>query len=166
MTTDRRLETVAYALLRAGFGAILWTHGWPKLLHEPHGSMGDPMAGSLHLIRDALHLPFAPLLAVLVMLLETGGAVLLAAGAVTRLVALAFVGEMLGIGVALGPTWPWIDRGIEYPVLMGLLAGYIAVRGGGPWSVDGLWTARRRRDRARRAHGAPQLADRPVGRRE
>lgn len=164
--TSPRLEPVAYALLRVGFGAILLTHGLPKLLHESHGSMGDPMAGSLHLIRDVMHLPFAPQLAFLVMLLETGGAVLLAAGALTRLVALAFVGEMLGISVALGPTWPWIDRGIEYPVLMALLAAWMAVRGGGPLSLDGLWSGRRGRDPASRADGAPRLPVSPGGRRE
>lgn len=136
-----RIESAAYALLRAGFGAILFTHGWPKALGQSHGSMADPMAGSIRLIDQVMGLPFAPQLAFLVILLETVGAVALMAGLGTRWVALAFVAEMIGICVALGPTWPWIDRGIEYPMLMAALAGYVAVRGGGAWSVDG----RRRR---------------------
>jgi len=30
----------------------------------------------------------------------------------------------------------WVDRGIEFPFLMGALALYIAVRGGGRYSID------------------------------
>ena len=129
-------EPWLYALLRGGFGAILLTHGWPKVLGTGHGSMADPMAGSINLIGNVMGLPFAPQLAVLVMLLESAGAVLLALGLFTRPVALLLVVEMAGICYALGPAWPWIDRGIEYPVLMGLLALYMAVRGAGAWSLD------------------------------
>ena len=132
-----RLEPAAYALLRFAFGAILFTHGLPKALGTSHGSMADPMAGSIRLIDQVMGLPFAPQLAFLVMLLETVGAAALAVGFCTRWVALAFTLEMVGICVALGPTWPWIDRGIEYPVLMAVLAAYVVVRGGGALSVDG-----------------------------
>jgi putative oxidoreductase len=141
--TAVRLEPAAYALLRFAFGAILFTHGLPKALGTSHGSMGDPMAGSIRLIDQVMGLPFAPQLAFLVMLLETVGAVALAVGFCTRWVALAFTMEMIGICVALGPTWPWIDRGIEYPVLMAMLAAYVVVRGGGAYAVDGRmpWSA-------------------------
>ena len=44
--------------------------------------------------------------------------------------------QMLAICLALGPTWPWIDRGIEFPFLMLFLAVFIAAKGGGEWSVD------------------------------
>lgn len=124
-----RYEPAAYALLRVVFGVILFTHGLPKALHIPHGSMADPMAGSINLIGNVMGLPFAPQLAILVMLLETLGAAMLALGVCTRVLALLFVFEMAGICLALGPGWVWIDRGIEYPVLMGFLALYIAVRG-------------------------------------
>lgn len=43
---------------------------------------------------------------------------------------------MVGLSLALGPTWPWIDRGIEYPVLMLFLALYLAFKGGGRCSLD------------------------------
>src|SRR5690606_14210714 len=98
--------------------------------------MADPMAGSINLIRNVMGLPFAPQLALLVMLLETLGAVMLAIGLWTRPVALAIAVQMAGICYALGPTWPWIDRGIEFPVLMLFLALYIAARGGGRYAVD------------------------------
>lgn len=131
-----RLEPVAYASLRVLFAAILFTHGLPKALGLSHGSMADPMAGSINMIREVMGLPFAPQLAALVMLLETIGAIVLAVGYRTRLVAFAFAIEMVGISYALGPTWPWIDRGIEYPVLMGGLALYVSFRGAGAYALD------------------------------
>jgi putative oxidoreductase len=98
--------------------------------------MADPMAGSINLIQNVMGLPFAPQLAFLVMLLETGGAILLALGFCTRAVALLVALEMAGISFALGPNWPWIDRGIEFPVLMGFLALYMTARGGGAFALD------------------------------
>lgn len=131
-----RYEPVAYALLRLVFAIVIFTHGLPKALGTAHGSMADPMAGSIGLIGNVMGLPFAPQLAYLVMLLETVGALALALGFRTRTVALLLALEMVGISLALGPTWPWIDRGIEYPVLMLFLALYMVFRGGGPWSLD------------------------------
>lgn len=137
-------EPIAYALLRITTGAVLLTHGLPKVLGTSHGSMADPMAGSTNLIENVMGLPFAPQLAICVMLLETIGAVMLAIGMATRPVALLFLVEMLGICFALGPTWPWIDRGIEYPVVLGVLSLYMITRGGGYWSVDELLHRRQR----------------------
>lgn len=131
-----RLEPVLYAVVRGVFGVVMFTHGLPKALGRPHGSMADPMAGSINLIQNVMGLPFAPQLAFLVMLLETIGAVMLALGLGTRLVALLIAVQMAGICYALGPTWPWIDRGIEFPVLMGFLALYMAARGGGRYAID------------------------------
>lgn len=140
-----RLEPTLYALLRIAFGAILLTHGLPKLLGNAHGSMANPMAGSINLIENVMGLPFAPQLAFLVMLLETVGAVMLMAGCATRLLALLIALEMVGISLALGPTWPWIDRGIEYPVFMGVLALYMVGRGAGRYSVEAWWERREAR---------------------
>jgi len=131
-----RAEPISYALLRVVFGTVLFTHGLPKLLRTSHGSMADPMAGSIKLIENVMHLPAAPMLAMLVTLLEVVGGVMLAVGFGTRLIAVAVAVEMIGISYALGPTWPWIDRGIEYPVLMLFLAVYMAAHGGGRWSLD------------------------------
>lgn len=43
---------------------------------------------------------------------------------------------MVGICLALGPTYPWIDRGIEYPIILLLVALAIAGRGPGQWSLS------------------------------
>lgn len=131
-----RGEPALYTLLRIGLGIVLLTHGLPKALGTSHGSMADPMAGSINLIQNVMGLPFAPQFAFLIMLLETGGALMLALGWCTRLVASLVAVQMLGISYALGPTWPWIDRGIEFPVLMGLLALYMVARGGGAYAID------------------------------
>lgn len=131
-----RAEPFAYASLRAVLGVVLVTHGLPKLLRTPHGSMADPMAGSIHLIENVLHLPAAPALAMFVALLEGIGGALLAIGFGTRPIAAMVAVQMLAICLALGPTWPWIDRGIEFPFLMLFLAVFIAAKGGGEWSVD------------------------------
>jgi putative oxidoreductase len=130
------LEGAGAALLRAAFGLIMFTHGWPKLAGTSHGSMADPMAASVKLIDNVLHLPAAPLLGLLVALLEGVGGLMLATGLLTRPVALLMALQMAAISYILGPTWPWIDRGIEYPVLMLLLALYFAAQGGGAWSLD------------------------------
>ena len=132
-----RMEGVAYALLRFGFGVIIFTHGLPKALGISHGSMADPMAGSINMIGKVMGLSFAPQLAFLVMLLETVGAAMLALGLLTRPIAVLMTVEMIAISYAMGPTWPWIDRGIEYPVLLGLVALYFVMRGAGAYSLGG-----------------------------
>ncbi|MCC5810992.1 MAG: DoxX family protein [Ectothiorhodospiraceae bacterium] len=131
-----RGEPITYALLRIAFGLSILTHGIPKLLGLPHGSMADPMAGTTHLIGNVLGLPFAPQLAIFVALLETFGAIAIAIGLGTRLLGLMFTVQMIVICFAIGPTYPWIDRGIEYPIMLGFVSLLLAVRGGGRYSVD------------------------------
>lgn len=128
----------ASALLRVAFGLTIVTHGVPKLLGTAHGSMADPMAGSIGLIGTVLGLPFAPQLAMFVALLETFGGLAVAAGFATRLFAPMLAVQMAVICLALGPTYPWIDRGVEYPLILGFIALAIALQGGGRWSVDRL----------------------------
>ena len=98
--------------------------------------MADPMAASTNLIANVLQLPGAPLIAWAVALLEGVGGLMLAVGLMSRLVAPLVLVQMLVICYLLGPTYPWIDRGIEYPVVLALLAFYIACRGSGRGSLD------------------------------
>lgn len=131
-----RTRPVSYALLRGVFGVTIVTHGLPKLTGTAHGSMSDPLGGSTDLIANVLHLPFAPQLAMLVALLETFGGLAVAAGLWTRFLAPMLAVQMACICLALGPTWPWIDRGIEYPVILGFVALLISIHGGGFYSLD------------------------------
>lgn len=132
----RRAAPLSYAALRFAFGLTIATHGLPKLTGSAHGSMANPLAGSTNLIADVLHLPFAPQLAAFVALLESFGGLAVALGLATRFFAPMFAVQMLFICVALGPTYPWIDRGFEYPLILGFVALLIAIHGGGALSVD------------------------------
>lgn len=134
----RHGSLLGYTALRATFGLTIVTHGLPKLTGSAHGSMGDPMAGSINLITNVLALPFAPQLAMFVALLETLGGLAVALGLATRLFAPMLAIQMAFICLALGPTWPWIDRGIEYPVMLGFVATLFAFQGGGRFSIDRL----------------------------
>lgn len=129
---------LSYALLRVAFGVILFTHGWPKILGGAHGTMANPFASSVNFITNTLHFPAPLLFGYFVVLLESAGAAMLAAGLLTRLIAPMVAIEMAMICYILSPKWAWIDRGIEYPLLMGFLALHIAFRGGGKFSLDRL----------------------------
>lgn len=131
-----RVKPLSYALLRAAFGLTIVTHGLPKLTGSAHGSMEDPLAGSANLIGNVIGLPFAPQLAIVVALLETFGGLAVAIGFGTRLFAPMLAVQILFIVYALGPTYPWIDRGIEYPIILGFVALLISIHGGGPYSAD------------------------------
>ncbi|MEG5263077.1 DoxX family protein [Pseudomonas sp. JDS28PS106] len=146
----QRGEPLAFALLRICFGVIMMTHGLPKLMRTSHGSMVDPMAGSAWLIETVLHLPRPEFFAIMVAVLEAVGGLLLVLGLGTRLIAAAMAIQMAAISYILGPTWPWIDRGIEYPVLMLFLCVYFSVRGAGRYSLE---------SRIRRSQLAGEQAD-------
>ncbi len=70
-----RGEAASCVLLRVGFGLVTLTHGIPKLLGLPHGSMTDALGGATRMIETDLGLPFAPQLAIGITALETVGAV-------------------------------------------------------------------------------------------
>jgi putative oxidoreductase len=131
-----RGRAVAYVILRAAFGLTIVTHGIPKLTGRAHGSMANPLQGSTNLIEHSLGLPFAPELAVFVAMLETFGGLAVVIGFATRVFAPMLAIQMLAICVALGPTYPWIDRGIEYPILLGCIALLITFHGSSYWSID------------------------------
>jgi putative oxidoreductase len=132
------VRPLTYALLRAAFGLTIVTHGLPKLTGSAHGSMADPMAGSINLMTNVLHLPFAPQFAMFVALLETFGGLAVALGFATRIFAPMLAIQMAFICIAIGPTYPWIDRGFEYPLILGFVALLIFIHGGGSWSADRL----------------------------
>lgn len=139
-----RLEPLAYLLMRIVFGIVMMTHGLPKLLGTSHGSMADPMAGATRLIAEVLRLPGAPVLAWLVAVLETFGGAMLVAGAFTRPLAALMTLQMIAICYIHRQHFAWIDRGMEYPLVLLSVALLIAARGGGAWSLDAVLAARRR----------------------
>ncbi len=61
---------------------------------------------------------------------------MLAAGLLTRIVAPMIAVEMAFICMIHYPVFTWIDRGMEYALLMGFVALHISFRGAGRYSLD------------------------------
>ena len=122
-------EPIAYTALRVVIGIILFVHGWGKIMGGHGGVSG--MFGRMGL-------PAPGPLAYAAMFLETIGALCIVIGLLTRFFAAALAIEMLiallvvhlakGFGVSGG--------GYEYVLLIGIVMFAIAIRGGGPYSVD------------------------------
>jgi len=121
---------IAYTLVRVIIGYIFFMHGWGKVT-------GAGVAGiSGYMAKQGLE-P-ATLFALAAMFLETVGGICIAIGLFTRFFAAALAVEM-GIaflvvhfkaGFAVG------KGGFEYVLLLGIVLFAIAIRGGGPYSVD------------------------------
>ena len=125
------IEQIALNLLRIVAGFLFWQHGAQKLF----GILG----------REA-PVEFFTLMG-LAGILETVGGVLLVLGLFTRPVALILSGEMAWAyfsSHAPGGIWPIMNRG-ELAALYSFVFLYLAVRGGGGFSLDGLLKALRGR---------------------
>ena len=85
--------------------------------------------------RSAASQPAEPL-AVILIAIETIGGLCIALGLFTRFWAAAAAIEMTVIVYHHLPKFGWTDRGYEYPLFWGLVMLAIALRGGGPYSLD------------------------------
>ncbi|MBA3845880.1 MAG: DoxX family protein [Planctomycetes bacterium] len=130
----------AATILRLTLAAVMFPHGAQKALgwFGGHG-----WSGTMGYLTGPAGLP-APV-AALVILVEFVGPLLLVAGLLTRPVALAFIGLMIGavtVGGHLqhGFFMDWqgsqAGHGIEYHLLMVGLALALVLRGAGAWSAD------------------------------
>lgn len=118
-----------YPMIRITVGAILLVHGWGKI-----NSGISPLAGYLGKVGLTPPLP----LAYVVYINETVGAVCIMLGLATRFfaasiaielaVALWIVHAAKGFGASAG--------GYEYVLMWGIIMFAIALRGGGPYSLD------------------------------
>jgi len=120
---------VAYAVMRIVIGYIFLMHGWAKI------GMGAGAVAANIMAKNGLEPAIA--FAYAAMFLETVGAICIILGLFTRFFAAAAAVEMLII------TWlywkagfSWLNRGYEYTLLWGLVCFAIALRGGGPYSLD------------------------------
>ena len=123
------LAPLSYTLIRFSLGVFLIPHGYAKLFQD------DAVAASRNFVNFGWSYPLA--WAYFIGALEFFGGMMLAVGLLTRIVAAAFVVEMtvISFGV-LWPVWSWGRRGMEYALLMGIIALAILFRGGGRYSVD------------------------------
>ena len=119
-----------YPMIRVAIGAILFMHGYAKV-------------ANLGIARVAANfgtnygLPMPTFLAYAAVFLETVGAICIAIGLFTRFFAAAAAIEMAIISYIYWKNgFSWLGRGYEYTLLWGLVCFAIALRGGGPYSVD------------------------------
>jgi putative oxidoreductase len=121
-------EPISWLLIRLTAGLMLIPHGWPKLM----AGIGPVAANALTKRGIA---PAEPL-AVILIAIETVGGLCIALGLFTRFWAAAAAIEMCVIVYHHLPKFGWTERGYEYPLMWGLVMLAIALRGGGPYSLD------------------------------
>jgi len=124
----RWAEPLSWALVRVTAGLMLIPHGWPKLM------MGVDATAQMALVKRGIA-PAEPLALVLITL-ETLGGLCVALGLFTRFWAAAITIEMSVIVWHHLPKFGWTGPGYEYPLFWALVMLAIALRGGGPYSVD------------------------------
>ena len=122
---------LAYTLVRIVIGGILFMHGLAKV-----------KAGLSHEVEFfAQHgFPHPALCAYVIVFFETVGSICVALGLFTRFFA---AGLAIDLGVAFLTIHVWrgfsaSHGGFEYVLLLGLVMLTIALRGGGPFSLDRL----------------------------
>ena len=122
------VEPLSWPLIRLTVGLMILPHGIPKLM------AGVAATAAMALAKRGIE-PAEPL-AILIILLETLGGLCIALGLFTRFFAAAITIEMAVIAYAYFPKFGWTGPGYEYPLMWCLIMFAIALRGGGPWSLD------------------------------
>jgi putative oxidoreductase len=120
---------LGYVVMRVCLGLILVPHGMGKLFGAdiPHTAQNFVTLGW----------PAPIAWAWLVGCIEFFGGLMLALGLFTRIVAAMIAVEMAVISfLVLSPVWGWAQHGMEYTFMMGVFAFAMALRGGGPYSLD------------------------------
>lgn len=125
-----KLAPFTWPLIRVTAGLMLVPHGYDKLANRTFDQMAAGFAN--------MGLEPAYPLAVYITCLEFFGGLMLALGLFTRVVAALVVGFMAvaAFYVHLPNGFFWIAKGFEYPLFWGLVCLAIAIRGGGPMSLD------------------------------
>jgi putative oxidoreductase len=121
---------IAYTLVRVVIGYIMFMHGSAKVIGPGFAGVGGMMAKN-NLVPGGAFAGAA-------MFLETVGAVCIIVGLFTRFFAAALAIEM-GIAflvVHMSKGFAAGQGGFEYVLLLGIVLFAIAIRGGGPYSVD------------------------------
>lgn len=125
----RAVEPLSWLLVRLTVGLMLIPHGWPKI------EAGIAATAQTALVRRGIQ-PAEPF-AVVLMVLETVGGLCIALGLFTRFWAAGVAIEMSVIVYHyLSAGFGWTKPGYEYALMWCLIALAIALRGGGPLSLD------------------------------
>jgi putative oxidoreductase len=139
---------VSGTILRIALGAVMFPHGAQKLLGWFGGRGFEATVSGF---AANFHIP--EVLAVLVVLTESVGAVALILGFFTRLAALAVAVEMAGavilVHLKFGFFMNWAGtakgEGFEFHLLAIAMGLALLIKGGGLWSVDRATAARLKR---------------------
>jgi putative oxidoreductase len=120
---------LAWPIIRIAAGWNLLVHGWGKVMRGPD-AFAKPFAdmgfASMTWVYGALAIEFV-------------GGIALIVGLFTRFWAAAAAVEMaLIMWLYWNNGFAWLNRGYEYVLLWGLVCFAIALRGGGPYSLDRL----------------------------
>jgi putative oxidoreductase len=121
---------LVYTLMRVVIGVILFMHGWAKLTDMGVGAVSGMMA------KQGLEPSMA--FAYAAIFLETAGAACIILGLFTRFFAAALAIEMAIalLSVHFKAGFFANKGGYEFVLLIGIVLLAIAIRGGGPYSVD------------------------------
>lgn len=120
---------LSWLVIRLAAGWNLLVHGWPHI--QAPTNMAPAFA----------KMGFEPpaLWSILSALVEFGGGIAIILGLFTRFFAAAVAIEMLIIFCLYWSNgFSWLGKGYEYVLLWGLMSFAIALRGGGPYSIDRL----------------------------
>ena len=131
----RLTAPLSWPLIRITTGLLLVPHGAQKLFGA-FGGYGMEATGQF--FASQLGLQPGYLFALGAGLVEFVGGLLLVLGLLTRPTAAAVVVLMAVavFSVHLGAGFFWTDGGYEYPLMWGLMALAILLRGGGAYSLD------------------------------
>lgn len=125
------VEPLTWPMIRMTVGLMIIPHGWPKLMAGIQGTAQQSF------VRRDLWAGAAEPMAVVLILLETVGGLCVALGLFTRFFAAAIAIQMGVIASLYLPKgYGWTGPGYEYPMMWGLIMLAVALRGGGPYSLD------------------------------
>jgi putative oxidoreductase len=124
-----RVVPLSWLVVRVAVGWNLLVHGYGKITAGPTAAM---LKGYTDIGFEPALLWFWSAVAT-----ETLGGIALILGLFTRFFAAAVAIEMLVITAIYWNTgFAWTRRGYEYTLMWGLVSFAIALRGGGPYSLD------------------------------
>lgn len=119
---------LSWLVIRMATGWLLIVHGWGKVTR-----------GATPYIKPFKDLGFDPALPWVysALMIEFVGGIAIFVGLFTRFFAAAAAIELLIITVLYWNNgFSWLNRGYEFTLLWGLVCFAIALRGGGPYSLD------------------------------
>lgn len=125
-------------LARLGLGVVMFVHGWQKVVTNGLGATTDGFRG--------MGAPLPEVSAVFASFVELIGGALLIAGIGVRIVGVLMVVDMVGAIFIVHAENGFFatNGGYEFVLLLAVVAGALALTGGGRYSVDRFINAGRR----------------------